>query len=162
MSYTPTGRTFRYELAGQIPTSREDLHELYEADAVCVSCSDFRITSRIAQFMDLENEYNYDQLILPGASIGVNMNRIWQDTTLSQMGVLIELHAIKDIYIADHESCGAAKLEYGDENYAQNWKIIHADNLLRAKKLFNEHFPGLKVWMYLMHLDGSIYELVQD
>jgi carbonic anhydrase len=157
-----SGARYQYVQTATIPVGRSDLAELHQADSLCISCSDFRVTNRIASFMGTEHEYNYDQLILPGASGGVNMNPSWQHCSISQIGLLLDIHGVKDIYVLDHNFCGVYIAEYGAENYAENWKLFHAQNLVACKKLLNGHFPEVNVWLYLLLIDGEVLELVQQ
>lgn len=93
-------------------------------NVLLISCMDLRLLDNIVHFMEHENLTNrYDQYIMAGASIGAlvgsaadndELGRIaeykcWETALLHHVRLSIQLHSIKDIYILEHQHCGAYK-----------------------------------------------------
>src|SRR5439155_24381732 len=84
------------------------------ADALLLSCMDYRLTDETALFMshDLGMHDNYDHVILAGASLGVNNTKYpnWGKTFWEQLDAAIALHGFHEVIIMDHRNCGAYRL----------------------------------------------------
>ncbi|RTQ45285.1 hypothetical protein EJV47_25750 [Hymenobacter gummosus] len=110
----------------QYPT---DTSYLPPKNLLLISCIDLRLTDDLARFMDHENLTNrYDHVILAGASLGVSLSDEYKDwhrtdkptqhlidpaawwAFLEQhIRIAVALHHIEDVYIVEHEQCGAYK-----------------------------------------------------
>jgi hypothetical protein len=81
---------------------------------------------------------NYDLVTVPGASLGINK-------VVEAVATSIRLHEPGDIYIFDHEDCGA----YGENNSVK----AHVNNLKKAKELLAKPYPDKKVLTYIVGFD---------
>lgn len=103
-----------------------------------ISCIDLRLTDDLTRFMDSDNLTNrYDHYIMAGTSLafakaksscpqamhGAGADFVpdwdgWMSALMQHIEIAIDLHDIHDIYIVEHENCGAYKyyaLECGNE-----------------------------------------------
>ena len=135
------------------------------AEAMLLSCMDFRLIDELAKFMDgkgLTNEY--DHIVLAGASAGASAEKFaaWHETFWSHLKVAIDLHKIKKVMIVDHRDCRVYKLAFGAE-HATDAAIeyaVHAAVLNPLTGKIKEKYAELEVETYLMALDGSVEEVV--
>ncbi len=81
----------------------------------------------------------YDLITIPGASL--NVENITQGVEAS-----IKLHNPKEIYIFDHEDCGA----YGSDNSTER----HSHNLKQAKKLLEDKYPRVGIKTLTLGFDN--------
>jgi len=66
---------------------------------------------------------------------------------LEQIEISVRLHGTKEAYLINHEDCGA----YGKTGTYKK----HKKDLLFAKKIINDRFPTLKIFLYYLKLDGE-------
>ena len=141
-----------------------------EADALLLSCMDYRLIGDVADYMqnELHLKKNYDYVILAGASLGVNNRtyRNWGRTFWQHLATAIDLHNIHQVIIIDHRNCGAYKLLLGkdfpaDSNDAQlkEETAVHKQQLDMLAKAIHEKHPNLEVATLLMSLDGGVEEI---
>ena len=107
----------------------------HHCKALVISCIDFRFVTKIGEFLTAHGlRDNYDLITVPGASLG--FSDIVKTITTS-----INLHNPDEIYIFDHEDCGA----YGENNADE----AHSENLKRAKTALSNNYPNKKVTTYI-------------
>ncbi|OGY26176.1 MAG: hypothetical protein A2Z24_00895 [Candidatus Woykebacteria bacterium RBG_16_44_10] len=107
----------------------------HRCKALVISCIDFRFVTRVRDFLTKHGLVNeYDLITVPGASLG------FSDITAS-VATSIKLHNPNEIYIFDHEDCGA----YGQNNTSQ----AHTENLKKAKVALANTYPTKKITTYL-------------
>lgn len=107
-------------------------YKLPKKTVLVISCIDLRLTDDLVRFLDHENLTNrYDHFILAGASLGVTLARklewqnhvhepakghfdtckfdfeAWRSALHQHITIAVALHDIKDVYIVEHEGCGA-------------------------------------------------------
>ena len=90
----------------------------HEADALLLTCMDFRFFLKIAEMM---KGIKYDHVILAGAALGVVVKNPrclpgkarWQDTFFDHLELAIALHKIKKVIVLEHRDCGA----YGPKGF---------------------------------------------
>jgi carbonic anhydrase len=96
-----------------------DTHEPgHEADALLLTCMDFRFFLTIAEMM---KGIKYDHVILAGAALGVVVKNPtclrdkarWQQTFFDHLELAIALHKIKKVIVLEHRDCGA----YGPDGF---------------------------------------------
>lgn len=122
-------------------------------NVLLISCMDLRLLDNIVHFMEHENLTNrYDHYIMAGASLGAlvgsaeNDDEIkymeaykgWETGLLQHVDLAIQLHAIQDIYILEHQHCGAyrAFLKDGLGNYEnRGLEQEYADHQKFAQRL---------------------------
>lgn len=100
--------------------SRED-YELPKKNVLVISCMDLRLTDDLMAFLNFDNlENRYDHFILAGASLlcSPKLKKFfasgcyeqysnWKQVQVDHLNLAIALHNIKDVYIVEHENCGA-------------------------------------------------------
>lgn len=130
------------------------------ADALVLSCMDYRLADDVTRFLDgigLTNRY--DHVILAGASAGVISDKFegWHETFWSHLAVAIQLHGIHKVIVIDHRDCGAYKIAFGPEHAADPAKEleVHTTVLREMAAAVKEKQPGLAFEAYLMGLDGK-------
>lgn len=76
---------------------------------------------------------------------------------LKQLVISDRLHDVTDIYLVNHEDCGA----YGAEDVPDDQDELsrHAADLAAACDLVNEVLPEVRVHMWFLWLDGRAQEL---
>ncbi|HEX6189267.1 MAG TPA: carbonic anhydrase [Pyrinomonadaceae bacterium] len=141
-----------------------------EADALLLSCMDYRLIDDTAGYMKNERHLlnKYDYVILAGASLGVNNRtyRNWGRTFWQHLDTAIALHGIHEVIVMDHRNCGAYKLLLGrdfppDPTEAQRREEarVHKHQLDRLARAIHRRHADLDVTTLLMNLDGSVEEI---
>lgn len=101
-------------------------HPVPQKYALVLSCVDYRLLDDLVRFLDRDNLTNrYYHLTLAGAALGAVREPPkgaaplkkpalppWRDTFVQHVNATVELTqgALTDIYIVQHESCGAFRL----------------------------------------------------
>ena len=141
-----------------------------EADALLLSCMDYRLIGDVAEYMqhELHLKKKYDYVILAGASLGVNNRtyRNWGRTFWQHLDTAIALHSIHQVIVIDHRNCGAYKLllgkdfpEHPSEKQRKEETVVHKRQLDRLATAVHRRHPDLEVKTLLMNLDGSVEEI---
>jgi carbonic anhydrase len=151
----------------KVKVSNEHLKVLNKASTLLISCVDFRLRDETVEFMKKLNLLDdYDEVSLPGSSLALVNNQYpyWGKTIEDVIELLQKLHDIKQIIFLDHRECGAYKLLVGEEYLKTPEKETgaHAEILNKARKIVNEKFPTLKVYTFLMGLDGVVEQIYED
>ncbi|HEX4112957.1 MAG TPA: carbonic anhydrase [Stellaceae bacterium] len=132
-----------------------------EADALLLTCMDYRLTGKVTDYMSGQGlAGKYDHVILAGASLGAVTSKFpdWGRTFRQHLDVAIELHRIHEVIVIDHRDCGAYKVILGRDDAgdpAAETKI-HAEMLHRLRAEIHREHPTLGVRLGLMALDGSV------
>lgn len=131
------------------------------ADAVLLSCMDYRLLDDIVRYMDGRDlTDNYDQVILAGASLGATTNVYpsWGETFWSHLQLALDLHHVNRLIVLDHRDCGAYKAIFGQDYAAdpQRETEIHTLQMKELSALVAEKHPTLPTELLLMSLDGSV------
>ena len=134
----------------------------HHADAILLSCMDFRLIDEVATFMDNEGFNNdYDDFILAGASLGYNQQTYpgWRKSFDVHLGLAVKLHEVHEIVVIDHEKCGAYKIFYPNVDFTTiskaEEKALHAENIKQFKNSIQAVNPNIDVYGYYIHLNGS-------
>jgi len=141
-----------------------------EADALLLSCMDYRLIDDTAEYMQNERHLlnKYDYVILAGASLGVNNRtyRNWGRTFWQHLDTAIALHGIHEVIVMDHRNCGAYKLLLGrdfppdpTEKQRREETKVHKQQLDRLARAIHRRNADLDVTSLLMNLDGSVEEI---
>jgi hypothetical protein len=134
----------------------------HEAPYLVLTCVDFRLQDEIQQFMAKRGLIDkYDDIVLPGASIGVDNPKKpdWQLTFVESVDALKKLHNTKNVIIMDHRNCGMYNLVYGrdvSKDPKEEYKL-HQEHLTNVKNRLKKDHPDLKVELLLMDLDGKVH-----
>ncbi|MCL5411670.1 MAG: hypothetical protein M1150_02930 [Patescibacteria group bacterium] len=110
--------------------------------ALAISCIDFRFVTKIREYLVNKGlEGNYDLIGIPGASLAI-------DEAIKAIEISDRLHHPSEVYVFDHEDCGA----YGEDNSSEK----HLENLRRAKEKILEVDPKLNVHLFLTKFDEIV------
>lgn len=139
------------------------------------TCIDLRLMDEIVHFMEYDNLTNrYDQFTLAGASLTTQVNKnlkdfkstalkdynhfaAWQTSFHHHVVIAKKLHKIKDVYIIEHQDCGAYKEflnngEYDNDAEERKAHLKYATDLcVQIKKTYKLHAHS-----FLMDLRGNI------
>ena len=128
------------------------------ADALVLSCMDYRLVDDIVVYMNQRGmANNYDHVVLAGASLGVMSEALkWSQTFWDHLDVAIKLHHIKRVIVLDHLDCGAYRVVYGKSFVGDEEVAIHKEQLARLRSTINTKYPDLMVETLIMKLDGSV------
>ena len=135
----------------------QDQLKVHEAQAIVLSCMDFRLLDDIVYFMNNSGyNNNYDQFILAGASLGYNQAQYpeWGVLFRKHVELAEQLHEVKEIICLDHDKCGAYKLFYPDMKPEEE-REKHIENILKFEKTMSQLHPKLALHAFFMHLDGT-------
>ncbi len=110
----------------QYPSSKD--YHLPKKNILVIGCIDLRLTDNLVDFLHFDNLHNrYDHFTLAGASLLCTQQqhlfvddlfeegkegsypslRYARQVLLDHVRIAIVLHGIKDVYIVEHEDCGA-------------------------------------------------------
>ncbi|WP_221390875.1 hypothetical protein [Dyadobacter sp. NIV53] len=144
-------------------------YQIPKYNVLLISCMDLRLLDNIVHFMEHENLTNrYDQYVMAGASIGAlfetaepeddlkNNSKYygWKNGLLNHIDIAIDLHDIRDIYIMEHQNCGAYRAFFKDDlgDYdiqgAEKELIDHSKYSLRLSDLLQAYFPVRKAELH--------------
>src|SRR3989338_9738846 len=111
----------------------------HTCQSIVISCMDFRLRKNIRKWTTSTLKGGFDRVAIAG---GVkNLPFI-----LDQVELSFKLHGICDVYLINHEDCGA----YGTEGTFEK----HKKDLLFAQRIIQEKFPKLKIFPLYLKLDG--------
>lgn len=146
----------------------------HNAEALLLTCLDYRFLERIAIFMDsIGLRDSYDHFVLAGAELGlapqVNpMIPMWQRTWWDHLDLAMNLHHIKRVIILSHEDCGGYREFTGFTNTLQDVANptvippaevdIHTKYLHEAYYRIKARYPQLQVDLYMI---GLVQDVIQ-
>lgn len=124
--------------------------------ACVVACIDFRLEKALRRFLVVRglDKDGADVVRVAGVSLSLAQPQgAWQrDFVLGQLIASHALHQIREIYLVNHEDCGAYGLECipdSEEERERHWR-----DLKDAKKLVERKIPDVEVLTYFLHIDG--------
>jgi hypothetical protein len=130
------------------------------AKALVLSCMDFRLVDDTVTFMNKKGyNNNYNEFILSGASLGYNQETFpeWKQLLNKHIELAKEINKITEVLVIDHMKCDAYKTFYNKPDLSETEELsLHETNLRLFKENINKTFPELKVYTYLMQLDGTV------
>jgi hypothetical protein len=131
------------------------------ADALLLSCMDYRLVDDLVRFMDSKGLTDkYDHVILAGGGAGATAEKFssWNKTFWEHLQVAIDLHKVHKVIVVDHRDCGAYKIAYGEEHTKDPAleRAVHAAVLMPLALEIRQKYPDLHVETYLMALDGTV------
>ncbi|AGF53299.1 sll0732 [Synechocystis sp. PCC 6803] len=136
------------------------LKNLFQAQALVLSCIDFRFLNYQRSFLNEQNlDQAYDWVALAGASLALTgfPHPAEAETFWDQLALSKQLHNINRVIIFDHQDCGAyAKVHaqpFGDRQAEENF---HAGYLHQAEAQIRERYPDLIVELYFVDLTGQV------
>ena len=124
--------------------SVSSLHPSHSCQAIVVSCMDFRLRKHLRGFTNKMLKGGFDRLALAGGVKNLPF-------VLDQVELSYKLHHIDEVYLINHEDCGAYAAE---GTFAK-----HKKDLKFAKKIIHQRFPKLKIVPLYLKLDGKFVKL---
>ncbi len=146
----------------QVPSSVSTPEEYgHIAPYLLITCMDFRLRDEVQKFMELRfGPDQYDELILPGASLGALNAQFphWRQTFEDVVKLSVELHHSTRVIFLDHRNCGAYKKLKGEACCDERAKETqaHAEQFQAVRALLQDKFPTLQVETLIMGLDGQV------
>jgi len=143
----------------------------HDADALILTCIDFRFPHKIVEYMDSlrpkgDPPITYDHVILAGASLGVFSGVFpqWANTFWDHLAVSLKLHHIRQVYILDHQDCGGYR-EFGALPGTDEVPVgsemecrVHQHYMDRLAYLIRSTHPNLEVITHLLELPAGVKE----
>jgi hypothetical protein len=155
-----------------------------DADALILTCIDFRFIDIIVNFM-IDNGYinEYDQFILAGASLGYNTalnldpnsqycteipsyndpsTNTWKTVFNQHVNLSSALHNIKKIFIIDHMDCSAYKDFYGLKGPNSDLMYpYHIYNLKKCVQQLKETFieNDYQYFTFIADITGNVQDI---
>jgi len=126
-----------------------------------VYCIDFRLRDHLDRFLSGRglDEDGADIVRVAGAAMNVARPRTSysRDFVMEQLEASRRLHDVREIYLVNHEDCGA----YGPELAADDEAELeaHEEDLRRARVLVGERLPDAEIFTFFQRLDGRIEEI---
>lgn len=124
--------------------------------ACLVGCIDFRLHGSLHQFLVSQGLDKDGTDFIRIAGVALNLARPAdpkaRDFVLGQLKASHRLHKIREIYLINHEDCGAYGLEKQIDSAVE--LATHIEDLRAAKALLGRELPETNVLTYFLRLDG--------
>ncbi|MGB2681793.1 MAG: carbonic anhydrase, partial [Candidatus Competibacter sp.] len=136
----------------------------HTAEALLLSCMDYRLIDDITRYMDGRGMTNqYDHIVLAGASLGALTDAFknWNKAFWEHLKIAADLHQIKKVILMDHRDCGAYKVLL-KADFSQDPQLetrIHAKFLRDLMVAIHKSHPELEVERLMMNLDGTVQKI---
>jgi carbonic anhydrase len=136
----------------------------HTAEALLLSCMDYRLIDDITRYMDGRGMTNqYDHIVLAGASLGALTNycKEWNKTFWEHLKIATDLHHVKKVILMDHRDCGAYKviLKADFSKDPQMETRVHSKFLRDLMVEIHKRYPELEVERSMMNLDGTVQKI---
>jgi carbonic anhydrase len=140
------------------------LHAGGHADALLLSCMDYRLMDEIERYMTKRGlRDKYDHVVLAGAALGAMNDKFpaWGQIFWDHLDVAKKLHNINRVIIIDHRDCGAYKVILGEDfsKDVEKETTVHATQMAKLAQAITQKNPELKVELLLMDLCGEVETL---
>ena len=118
---------------------------------------DFRFHDQIRSFLECEGLLDDGVDIVRVAGVAKNLARSAspgaRNFVLEQLHISQTLHGIRQIYLINHEDCGA----YGAELVPDDKEEfdLHERDLRQARQLLEGEFPNTEILTYIVYINGS-------
>jgi len=131
------------QVAGNMIYPSSEIYQLPHKNILVLSCIDLRLTDNLLHFLHFDNLQNkYDHFALAGTSLLCSQDKdsfscdhhqtyheAWNTTFEQHVQIACNLHHIQDVYIVEHQDCGAyatfLKPELTDFKNLQEEKNLH-------------------------------------
>lgn len=133
----------------------------HTAEALLLSCMDYRLIDDIVRYMDSRDLTNqYDHVVLAGASLGALTSdfKDWNLAFWEHLKIASDLHHIKKVILLDHRDCGAYKVIL-KADFSKDPTLearVHSKYLRDLATAIRKRYPQLETETLLMNLDGSV------
>lgn len=168
-------------------------YDLPKKNVLVLSCMDLRLTDNLVNFLHFDNLANrYDHFILAGTSLCTTLKskknakyfkndvlesydnfELWSKSFNDHLNLAIALHHIKDVYVIEHQDCGAyknflkeKKLQQGEKQCHQHFAVDLAEeihNVIRIEQSVDEESASIKrtryqlgVYCFYIDLRGNV------
>ncbi|MCW3123375.1 MAG: hypothetical protein JWQ38_2867 [Flavipsychrobacter sp.] len=150
---------------------------LPKKNIIVISCIDLRLTDDLLHFLDFDNLTNrYDHFALAGVAVSTTATTPgykelfkedalkqydsfvhWKKSLYDHIGIAIALHAIKDVYIVEHEDCGAYRAFLKDSAFASFDEEVscHKKFAVALSKDIRSEFE-LNVHCFMIDIRGNV------
>lgn len=156
----------------QYPSEKD--YALPKHNVLVLGCMDLRLTDNLLDFLNFDNLQNrYDHVIMGGTSLLCTQKNKkllkkdpatnyanWRQVFYDHLSIARTLHGIEDVYIVEHQDCGAYK------NFLDPKKVDMSTLVLEKKwhKTFSveladdiqKETPELNVHCFFIDLRGNI------
>lgn len=139
-------------------------YKLPKKNVLVISCIDLRLMDNLLDFLHHDNLQNrYDHIILAGTSLCTHVEKKkelfkpdvlnkfndfehWKQTLYNHLDIAIALHDIRDVYIVEHEDCGAYREFLKDGEFSSRNPEVktHKDFALTLSKQIQSHLHEKK------------------
>ena len=121
-------------------------HSSHSCRSIVVSCMDFRLRKSIGAYIKSHKikDQGFDRVAVAGGVKNLAF-------VLDQVSLSHKLHHIDQVYLINHEDCGA----YGEEGTFKK----HKEDLLFAKEMITHKFKSLKVILLYLKLNGEFISI---
>jgi hypothetical protein len=125
--------------------------------ACVVFCMDYRFHGQFQSFLAAEGLLEDGADIVRVAGVAKNLAESASDVArafvLDQLHASKRLHGIQQIYLLNHEDCGA----YGEELVPDEKEEfdLHRRDLQQARTLLEREFPDTEILTYIMYMNGE-------
>jgi carbonic anhydrase len=130
----------------------------HKCRACIVWCIDFRLHDHLSRFVVDKGLDKDGTDIVRVAGVVKNLTRPKQtyarDFVMDQLEASHRLHDVREIYLVNHEDCGA----YGLQNIDKE-SMIHKKDLQQARAFLKGRFPDVKIFAFYQRLDGAVEEI---
>lgn len=152
-------------------------YRLPKKNILVISCIDLRLTDELLKFLHFDNLANrYDHFALAGTSVTAGATReehkgLFKEKVLSQyknfahwkeclhehIKIAIDLHGIEDVYIVEHEDCGAYKTFLNDGHFPSREEEVqcHKKFAIALSKEIRSLY-GLNVHCFMIDIRGNV------
>ena len=149
---------------GHVANPQTGAAPAHTAEALLLSCMDYRLIDDITRYMDGRGMTNqYDHIVLAGAALGAltDYSKEWNKTFWEHLKIASDLHHIKKVILMDHRDCGAYKviLKADFSKDQQMETRIHGKFLRDLMVAIHKRYPELEVERLLMNLDGTVQKV---
>lgn len=126
--------------------------------ACVIFCIDFRLHGHLSGFLALHGLDREGADVVRVAGAAKNAARPQQsyarDFIVDQLEGSRRLHDVREIYLVNHEDCGAYGLGKGVDAAAE--LMIHKRDLQHARTFLRGRFPDARIFAFYLRLDGSV------
>lgn len=150
------------------PAGTSGADERTKAEALMLSCMDYRLTHSTERYMagrGLQNKYYH--VILAGAALGAvaptPTEPAWKTTFWTHLATAIDLttrggRPLRRVLVIDHRRCGAYDIILGEDCCKPRAKETetHAGQLRELRKQIVAKYDTMQVELLLMDLNGKV------
>lgn len=137
----------------------------HHCQAAVITCMDYRLHQRadgrnyIAEFIK-NLGVDCDLIARAGAVMDIADGQAgFADSLCRDVNVCASLHQASDVYLINHEDCGA----YAGNNFSDRDTEIakHLEDLKKAKEVIDVKFPGKNVRLYFAELQTGTTDVFE-